>query len=274
MYGAYSSEVGHRIHEYTRRKLGNQADILNAFQGILGHLAQGRALPVYNIWGIPIVGRWHYKDGTHHLPKDFLAGICWKLELPSRRRHGFPSWSLAGWIGTVLSSYAENAIRSSASEDTDITVSFEAPDGIRTELSQIEPPLGSGSNNDHLRIMVLDCRPFTLRAENFRSRGLSDGEELTGSTEVLQPVSSDVLTSQICYLSEVPSSPKAQLLGIPIGLVKLWESEPRLFVLVVEKKTELWERVGHFEWSNPGGPADFRSLINNIHTTRTVLRIG
>ena len=279
----YHFELGDRIHEYTRRKLGNEADILNAFQGLLGEFAKHTG-SAYNIWGIPVLA---WFDRSHdlwlHLPKDFLAGICWTLEMPGDRRHGFPSWSWAGWKGAVKSSYTDDAIRASASEDTDIAVSFESPDGTRTEWSQIEPMLGAGGDQDHLRTLVLDCRSFPFENEIFNGEVLSDGaassmESLNLDTKTRVRIIGD-LTGYLYHLCSKPSCgsrqlPQSRLLGIPLGLQSSGYGKPRLFILVVQKKTELWERVGHFEWTNPGATTDFRTFLDNIRTTRTVLKIA
>ncbi|RMJ13435.1 hypothetical protein CDV36_006896 [Fusarium kuroshium] len=118
--------VGDRIHEYTLRKLGNEDDILNAFQGLFSAFSK-EPMSVYNIWGIPI-STCYVRDGDkiRYPAHGFLANIFWTLETPADRRHNFPSWSWAGWKGVVGWKYID-FIGSIASNDTDITVSFESP---------------------------------------------------------------------------------------------------------------------------------------------------
>jgi hypothetical protein len=69
-------------HEYLRRKMSDDMDILNAFNGITGMLT---AYGMGNfLFGLP--------------EKAFHRHIGWTARTgPSTRRPGFPSWSWAGW---------------------------------------------------------------------------------------------------------------------------------------------------------------------------------
>ncbi|RSL50182.1 hypothetical protein CEP54_012036 [Fusarium duplospermum] len=169
-------DIGNRIHEYTRRKLGNEADILNAFQGVFRVFSEPPTL-VHNVWGIPISS--HYWDGAQprHSHDRFLANLCWTLETPADRRDKFPSWSWAGWKGVVKLEYTQTLFNL-ASNDTDITVSFESPDGTRAKWSQLEPILGVlgiiGSQDYH-RTLVLDCPSFPLQVEEAHDEGDAHG---------------------------------------------------------------------------------------------------
>jgi hypothetical protein len=40
--------------------------------------------------------------------EQFLTGLCWQLSRPGKRRQGFPSWSWAGWYGTLKPHLEEN----------------------------------------------------------------------------------------------------------------------------------------------------------------------
>ncbi|OAL17742.1 hypothetical protein AYO20_11799 [Fonsecaea nubica] len=88
------------IHEYTTRRLTLDADILNAFLGILQVFAE-RKPPVYHLCGVPLVREksYHYKDNsrTPTLLEAFVLGLCWRSDRPAARRDGFPSWSWTGW---------------------------------------------------------------------------------------------------------------------------------------------------------------------------------
>jgi hypothetical protein len=112
--GKHHWELLDRISEFTGRRLTYESDILNAMSGIFnayGHLQR----PVFHYYGVPSLPPWMntQKVGVAFgnlirmvslpdNPENGLAtGLCWFLENPSRRRHGFPSWSWTGWKGQV-----------------------------------------------------------------------------------------------------------------------------------------------------------------------------
>lgn len=275
------SDIGVRIQEYTRRKLSNEADILNAFQGIFS-IYPKTYMPDYDVWGIPITARYdvnsHKTRCTSH---EFLAGICWTLDMAGDRRHGFPSWSWTGWRGVVSPRYAEDAVGRTASNETDIVVSFEQHDGVRTEWSQLEPMRGYRGCQDHLRILVLDCPSFPFQVEGVGTGGSALTESPSSDEKPGLRATGDVsghfysLCKRRSWGSDQPG--QGQLLGVPLSLIHESEPEsrpPRIFILVFYKKSEFWERIGHFEWSNPEGETDFTTFLSIVPTIRTVLRIA
>ncbi|RSM14754.1 hypothetical protein CDV31_005336 [Fusarium ambrosium] len=274
--GVESLEIGVRIHEYTRRNLGNEADILNAFQGVFD-LFHENYNHFNNIWGIPIT-----EKSFQHMPAKlldrFLAGICWKLEMPGNRRHGFPSWSWVGWKGVVNKRCDLGAEPATISNGIGILASFASPDGTRTEWSQLEPTLGADGSQDHLRILVLDCFSFPLQLEEVHGEGDADGP--TSDAKTRFRVTGDVVGHFVPLFKRLSWGPdqsrQGRILGVPLDIRSFWEREegPELFILVFYKKFEFWERVGHFEWSNPEGKINLRAFSNTVRTTRTVLRIA
>lgn len=87
--------LGHRLVEYTYRELTYASDALNAFSGILNYFRH----PTFNIshiFGIPIL--WSIRKQWSFV-KGFAAGLSWE-GYSTFRRHGFPSWSWAGWHRT------------------------------------------------------------------------------------------------------------------------------------------------------------------------------
>lgn len=79
------------LEMYTARSMTNDDDSINAFLGIQSHLERCIADPVDSsfIWGLPLRHfpqslRWFHKGKGEH-----------------RRRKDFPSWSWAGWEGSV-----------------------------------------------------------------------------------------------------------------------------------------------------------------------------
>lgn len=268
--------VGDRIHEYTHRKLGNEDDILNAFQGIFSAFAKEKS--VHNVWGIPVnTYRGFINNELEHSRGSFQAGICWTLETPAGRRDKFPSWSWAGWTGRVDSKYA-GTIDGHFSGNKNTIISFESPDGTRTEWSQLDHTLGDNGSQDHLRILILDSPSFPLQVEEVHNEPDDGGRGLMRSprsdAEASLRVTGDV-TGPFYPLSKTPSCGPDQpqqggLVGVPIPS---WKGQT-LYVLVFHKKDEFWERFGHFEWSNPEGPTDLTTFLTIIPTTRTVLRIA
>jgi hypothetical protein len=81
----YSSTFSQMLAQFVRRKLRDEEDILNAFNGILTRMEHGENGIRTHIWGLP--------------SKEFGAALQWttNLPFPSIERVGFPSWSWAGW---------------------------------------------------------------------------------------------------------------------------------------------------------------------------------
>ncbi|KAI1089857.1 hypothetical protein F5B19DRAFT_356180 [Rostrohypoxylon terebratum] len=81
-----------QLIEYTERNLSYPSDALNAFSGILHRFKHPR-FNISHLYGIPILWsvkrQWSFVEG-------FAAGLCW-IGQTTHRRHGFPSWSWAGW---------------------------------------------------------------------------------------------------------------------------------------------------------------------------------
>ncbi|KAF5608252.1 uncharacterized protein FSUBG_4788 [Fusarium subglutinans] len=76
------------VTAYTSRSLTNDGDSLNAFQGVLARYGKP-AYPQGFEWGMPL--------------KDFTQSLAWihNYTVKPTRRSAFPSWSWAGWGGTV-----------------------------------------------------------------------------------------------------------------------------------------------------------------------------
>ncbi|KAF5670083.1 hypothetical protein FHETE_4766 [Fusarium heterosporum] len=91
-------QLGPHIEEYTARDLSNEHDSLNALLGILKHYESipcHLAQPIKHLWGIPILEADEVQDHVLFL-------MFWKhKEVATARRLGFPSWSWAGWSGSI-----------------------------------------------------------------------------------------------------------------------------------------------------------------------------
>ncbi|MCJ1244821.1 hypothetical protein MMC30_002021 [Trapelia coarctata] len=101
------------VHDYTSRDMSLPSDSLNAFSAFAAEFERaGRKLT----WGLPI------SDTVHHLlwehePWDFR---------PIVRRKDFPSWSWAGWSGTVAMLFP---LDTSSDANYTCTMREEPPDG-------------------------------------------------------------------------------------------------------------------------------------------------
>ncbi|KAL8686782.1 MAG: hypothetical protein Q9218_006869 [Villophora microphyllina] len=77
---------GEKLNLYSYRKTKYKEDAIRAFAGVLQQLQN-----IYTkgfFWGLPI--------------EDFDWALTWRSQDPPKRRHGFPSWSWAGWQGPLF----------------------------------------------------------------------------------------------------------------------------------------------------------------------------
>lgn len=85
-----------QIQEYTRRDLTFPEDSINAFLGVLDHASRTERAMAH-LWGLPL----YENQPEAPQPRDMLFDLFWWHEAPGNRRHGFPSWTWAGWAGPV-----------------------------------------------------------------------------------------------------------------------------------------------------------------------------
>jgi hypothetical protein len=93
------------ISVFALRELSFPSDILRALTGMF-HAYQSLDPPILQIWGIP------FENRNMNLPESFLYGLGWRHEFPqrSKRRHGFPSWSWAGWHWHYYSGHSSQRV--------------------------------------------------------------------------------------------------------------------------------------------------------------------
>ncbi|PYI08670.1 HET-domain-containing protein [Aspergillus sclerotiicarbonarius CBS 121057] len=109
----------HLTH-YSSRNLTYESDAINAFRGILARSTHT------TYWGIPFL----FERTTHPLAQDtnlrFACALAWEptytqnpvaRESHLQRRPDFPSWSWAGWAGTVSYSYFLFRVRFTCDEN-------------------------------------------------------------------------------------------------------------------------------------------------------------
>lgn len=80
------------IEEISRRKLSYESDVLDACSGVLAFLSnrrdeENKNLPLLFLWGLRI-----FEDGLD---------LTWYQRAPGLRRHGFPTWTWAGSVGSI-----------------------------------------------------------------------------------------------------------------------------------------------------------------------------
>ncbi|KAH8691708.1 heterokaryon incompatibility protein-domain-containing protein [Phaeosphaeriaceae sp. PMI808] len=91
---------------FTSRNLSFDSDSLNAFSGIMTSFETAK-FSICQIKGLPYVNPSVFPKSTMHLDC-FIAALCWRhIECcwtghnPIKRREQFPSWTWAGWAGSV-----------------------------------------------------------------------------------------------------------------------------------------------------------------------------
>ncbi|KAK2602174.1 hypothetical protein N8I77_008727 [Diaporthe amygdali] len=96
----------HCAEEYSTRSLTFDEDSLNAFTGVTRSLEKSRMPPVRNICGIPFLHPRDVVTPSCNYLQMLMAGLCWRHKstpgATPRRRQGLPSWSWAGWAGSVV----------------------------------------------------------------------------------------------------------------------------------------------------------------------------
>ncbi|RSM04341.1 hypothetical protein CEP52_006941 [Fusarium oligoseptatum] len=100
----------HRHHEllklaekYCSRELTLDSDSLNAFLGVLQFLERNSLPPTLHLCGLPYVALGSTDDEA--VGMYLTASLCWYHLASSsvRRRREFPSWTWAGWAGSITS---------------------------------------------------------------------------------------------------------------------------------------------------------------------------
>ena len=135
--------LSHYIHEYTKRNLSREEDVLNAFRGILARC------PHQSYWGLPIYATRDPKVGADIC---FCHGLLWyayldKTYLTSTsafpKRAGFPTWSWASSRGIVSygiqssSSHSEQLLIDEYRVTKHAKITMKTWDGHLIQLSEV-----------------------------------------------------------------------------------------------------------------------------------------
>ncbi len=97
-------EIMSYISAFCIRRLTFPEDRINAMRGIF-HVFEAGSLPVHQLMGVPILP-YHLNSGNSYemskTPEQgFLIGLTWSHLQRGRRITHFPTWSWAGWSGTL-----------------------------------------------------------------------------------------------------------------------------------------------------------------------------
>ncbi|KAI0444698.1 heterokaryon incompatibility protein-domain-containing protein [Xylaria telfairii] len=155
--------------QYSQRTLTFDDDSLTAFSGIIRMLeSNNSSFPVRHIWGIPFFHPDDDPSAQQSTPSakgvDYLAflmlGLGWRHDhrsKPPRRRKNFPSWSWAGWEGSVFwpPLYEDSDIKSLPSTETAISFGESSPDDVPTVYHKAIDAQFLVENNKSLYIRTL-----------------------------------------------------------------------------------------------------------------------
>lgn len=181
--GKDASRIWPRISAYSERRLTNPGDSLDAFSGIL-RAFQKHDPPVHHLWGVPVfpvvgIDRNRSELGDEKFNKissnGFSMGLSWTMKGIVERRHGFPSWSWAGWTGKVsfkgnISDDAENSWRiidALSDDEPSFRVYVELEDQTKISRSDLGSSSSPESSSDPGSSP--DCRFCCDRSRNFSS---------------------------------------------------------------------------------------------------------
>ncbi|KAH7379556.1 heterokaryon incompatibility protein-domain-containing protein [Pyrenochaeta sp. MPI-SDFR-AT-0127] len=102
-------DIYKRINEYSKRSLTFPNDILRGMLGIFRAFERGeKRSGLHHLYGTPFPkmalsspNKSTSEAGSKRVLPTFSESLRWTLEVPSKRREGFPSWSWTGWFGTI-----------------------------------------------------------------------------------------------------------------------------------------------------------------------------
>jgi hypothetical protein len=196
-------EVFEQISQYTKRSLSHPEDILNGMMGILGTF-ENTYKSFLHYEGVPIVPDVTLaKEGsTRHSTRveQFATSLCWKLNDPSLRRSGFPSWSWTGWHGVVSSlsgygGYIENTY--------DIKFSVKLPDGRLMDWEGFcsSGNIGGNANSQKLSLYV-DAAVVRIRFQHLQSDEPRRPGEYYSHLNALFETDDQSAARAACYLTQ------------------------------------------------------------------------
>ena len=242
--GSTSLEVFRRVEEYSKRGLGNPADILKGMLGIFNAFERS-FLGIKHCSGIPILPSEPARGKPVQLwtpAMGFLAGMFWDLENRAERRSGFPSWSWTGWHRPAT---WNDIYWPSIEVDADAQLSIELIDGRVIPWEAFQDPTTKANLESQLSNFV-HITTWTTRVQ-IRSREWQ--KEKDKYTAKVHLEDGGYLDWEFRSISNVALSPGDLCTGIILGYskeeVSLRPTGPA--ILVVCQMENAVERVG-FGW--------------------------
>lgn len=256
------NEIFEQFAQYTKRDLSYSGDILNGMMGILAAFEHTYE-SFLHYGGVPIVPdvtaiEFHGSTRDSTRVEQFATGLCWKLDDPSLRRPGFPSWSWTGWHGVVSSlggcdGYIENTY--------DIRFSVKSLGGISVEW---ETFCNSGIVNNTKQNLHVDAAVVRLRFQRFPANHKHRSGEYDSDLIALLETDDQSVARAACFLTrkmrgnyEVSQSLlRDKWHGIVLGTRHgtyftgseerrtMDNSDPRMVVMAVQVDGNKAERIG------------------------------
>ena len=167
--GKSSSDVLHRVSEYTRRTLTFDSDMLNDILGVFGIYEV--LFPFFrHFWGVPIARlkrlvTMQQSDDNRYFrthTEGVVTGLCWNLRAPSKRHPGFHNWSWAVWLGEVDDN--DNIYKDTLSTADGMEARVEREDGKTVDFQLLEQLSKDASNYKkflpyiHIGAWTIKCR--------------------------------------------------------------------------------------------------------------------
>ena len=296
--------ISEYLHDYCGQELSHSEDAVRAFEGVFNEL-KAHSFPLYHCNGVPIRPAMYCQRPMERNTNSerFLAGLCWRNDAPGARRDTFPSWTWAGWKVPISRDCPELTPGFGGRGTNPLKLFVEALDGslldfdddrifvqvtdsresiikvLRIEAWTI--PITLSSFQDH----APDESSWSKILVNDRSIGPENPVAVfeTGSTRLRMKVSLLRPFHDLTYALQEASHPggdqhmlssptedaeKPNLLGIILGACEDWPPSQRkslIFVLVVQEKGDIFERVGHMEFSQF---TDVQSYSYDPHRSR------
>ncbi|KAG4442580.1 hypothetical protein IFR05_001910 [Cadophora sp. M221] len=254
------------VSRFTERKLSYQSDVLNAFQGIFRVFEKSR-YPLYQLMGVPIMPPYAIAGLSplvltkiSRSPEDgFMIGLLWRHHEfrpeTNFRRSGFPSWTWAGWNGSIegsleFSHYSESC-------DFGVQIGVEMADGSLLPFPREYSPLPQflSQANDvkyiHVTAKVSACE--ILYKPNFQGWAKPNFKPpyialIRGRTRSIcrQFVPGDSINGRLNgYSNSNKLLPGGKLTAIIFAPTTEYENlDWQVSVLVVEERGDCAERVG------------------------------
>ncbi|KAI0376619.1 heterokaryon incompatibility protein-domain-containing protein [Hypomontagnella monticulosa] len=255
----HHNDLSEIIKTYSQRSFSFPRDILDGLAGVFRFFGSMPS-PVRQYWGIPMDyysqggGPWPVTHRTISLSDDefpgyvdavFARALCWRPEMESPRRVGFPSWSWAGWMSPLYHSYPWDIENSVTNSEIKIWVQRTDSTFDRLDRTLIEK-LGTPITSAEMYNPTLCVEAWAIRSRLKRFRG--DKYAALDRRSTVQGATYAVF--QLGGNQPVPSGRRT--IYCPVDLSVEVEDNDELFdqvydciILEPEKNGLLTKKVGH-----------------------------